>query len=324
MRIVFLGSGAFGIPSLDALAASGHAIMHVISQPDRPAGRGKTLTPTPVAQWALDRRIPLTRTADANAEEVLALLRGLAPECLVVIAFGQKLSDDLLQIAPRGGINLHSSLLPKYRGAAPINWAVIQNDAVAGVCVIEITSVMDAGDILAVAQTPVGETETAGELHDRLAVLGAPLLPQVLDDVAAGKEQRLAQDRTQFTRAPKLSREKAWVDFTQPASVVSARIRGMSPWPGVQVEVLDAEGQSRSPTLIVTLGKCRAVEGGAHETGICGTVLADRTIACGSGSLELLQVQPVGKRMMALADFANGHKFVAGVRVRSVMPVVGA
>ena len=176
MNIVFLGAGAFGIPSLDALAASAHKILHVFSQPDRPAGRGKHMTPTPVAQWALARGVALTRTENANAAENLQLLRDLKPDCLVVIAFGQKLSDELLAIAPHGGINLHSSLLPKYRGAAPINWAVINNDPLAGVSVIAITSVMDAGDILAAKSTPIGPSETAGELHDRLALLGAPLL----------------------------------------------------------------------------------------------------------------------------------------------------
>jgi methionyl-tRNA formyltransferase len=323
MRIVFLGAGGFGLPSLDALAASGHTLVHIVSQPDRPAGRGKTLRPTPVAQWALEHEIPLTRTSDANAPEILALLRDLVPECLVVIAFGQKLSDALLASAAHGGINLHSSLLPKYRGAAPINWAIIENDAIAGVCVIQVTAVMDAGDILAFASTPVADTETAGELHDRLATLGAPLLPQVLDALEAGTVRRLAQDPAQATRAPKLSREKAWIDFTQGAPTVSARIRGMSPWPGIQVEVVDAEGKSRSPALIVTLVKCRAIAGGAHAADKCGMVLPDRTVACGSGSVEILQLQPVGKRVMDLAAFVNGYGFVPGIRVRSVMPVVG-
>jgi methionyl-tRNA formyltransferase len=323
MRIVFLGSGAFGLPSLDALAASGHTLLHILSQPDRPAGRGKTLTPTPVAQWALDHHLPLTRTPDANAPDTLALLRDLAPDCLVVIAFGQKLSDPLLASAPHGGINLHSSLLPKYRGAAPINWAVIHNDPLAGVCVIQVTPVMDAGDILASASTPVADTETAGELHDRLATLGAPLLPQVLDALQSNTLHRLPQDPTLATRAPKLSREKAWIDFTQDAQTVSARIRGMSPWPGIQVEVLDPAGNPRTPPLIVTLVKCRALPGGPHAPEKCGTVLPDRTLACATGSVEILQLQPVGKRIMDLAAFANGYAFIPGIRVRSVMPIIG-
>jgi methionyl-tRNA formyltransferase len=324
MKIVFLGAGAFGIPSLAALAASGHELAHVISQPDRPAGRGKQLTPTPVSQWALERGVALTRTEDANGAEVLGLLREIGPACLVVIAFGQKLSPELLGIAAHGGINLHSSLLPKYRGAAPINWAVINGDAVAGVCVIEVTAMMDAGAILAEARTPVGDAETAGELHDRLAVLGAPLLPRVLDALGAGRVERRAQETALATRAPKLSREKAWVDFSQDAAAVSARIRGMSPWPGVQVEVLDAGGKVRT---VATLLKCRAVEKGQHDAERCGSVLADRTVACGRGSIELLTVQPVGKKPMDIAAFANGYGFGPGARLKGVIappPTAGA
>ncbi len=316
MNIVFLGSGAFAIPSLHAIADSSHRIVQVLSQPDRPAGRGKKLTPTAVAQWAMDREVPLTRTDHANAPDVLNQLRDLAPACIVVIAFGQKLSPELLSIAPHGGINLHSSLLPKYRGAAPINWAVINGDAEAGVSVIEVTAVMDAGAILAEARTAVGDAETAGELHDRLARLGGPLLPRVLDALEAGIVERRPQEAALATRAPKLSRELAWVDFTADARAVSARIRGLSPWPGVQVELLDAQGQVRATAAIL---KCRALAGGAHDAERCGLVLADRSVACGSGSLELLTLQPAGKKPMDGAAFANGYGLAPGARLRSVV-----
>jgi len=319
MDIVFLGSGAFGIPSLESLGRSGHRVLHVISQPDRPAGRGKHETPAPVAAWALAKGMPLTRTENANGADTLRLLRELKPECLVVIAFGQKLADELLALAPRGGINLHSSLLPKYRGAAPINWAVINDDALAGVSVIEVTSVMDAGDILAAASTPIGPAETAGELHDRLAQLGAPLLPEVLDRMAAGTVARVPQDPRQATRARKLSREIAWVDFSLPAAVVSARIRGMSPWPGVQIELTDATGK---PRVQATILKCQATALTAvHGPEDCGKVLTDRSIACGSGSVQILTIQPAGKKAMDAQAFANGYGLASGARVRSVVPV---
>jgi methionyl-tRNA formyltransferase len=319
MDIVFLGSGAFAIPSLEALLRSGHRLLHVFSQPDRPAGRGNKLTPTPVSQWALARAaegVQLTRVEDANQPETLEQLRRLAPGCLVVIAFGQKLSDELLGIAPHGGINLHSSLLPKYRGAAPINWAVINDDAEAGVSVIEVTRVMDAGAILAKASTPIGAAETAGELHDRLALLGAPLLPAVLEGLERGVVERIAQDASKATRAPKLSREMAWVDFTRPAAEVSARIRGLSPWPGVQVELIDAGGK---PRVRATVVKCQAsVSTAEHPAERCGMVLADRTVACGKGSLVLLMVQPAGKKGMDLQALANGYRYGPGARVASV------
>jgi len=319
MNIVFLGSGAFGVPSLEALAGSSHRILHVVSQPDRPAGRGKGLMGTAVSGWAMERGVPLLRVENVNAPETIEMLRGLRPDALVVIAFGQKLSDELLAIAPGRAINLHSSLLPKYRGAAPINWAVINNDAVAGVSVIEVTKVMDGGDIFASASTPIGEAETAGELHDRLAGLGSPLLPGVLDDFAAGRVTRVVQDPLLATRAPKLSREMAWVDFVSPAAIVSARIRGLSPWPGVQVEVVDAGGKLRATATVL---KCRATglrtQHGVEEWGM---VLGDRSVAWGVGSVELMVVQPVGKKAMELGAFANGYGFGAGARVRGVVAV---
>ena len=316
MKIVFLGAGAFGLPSLAALAASGHEVVGVISQPDRPAGRGGKMTATPVAAWAEGRGMKVLKTEDVNAAEALTAVRGMGAECLVVIAFGQKLSDEFLRVAKFGGINLHSSLLPKYRGAAPINWAVINGDAEAGVSVIEVTNVMDGGDILAEARTAVGEAETAGELHDRLAALGAPLLPRVLDELAAGTVRRVKQDVTLKSKAPKLSREIAWVDFSRPAAEVSARIRGLSPWPGVQVELTDAAGKVRGA---VTLLKCRAVGSTPHGAEQCGVVAKDRTVTCGAGAIEVITVLPAGKKAMGLAAFANGYGFGEGARVRSVV-----
>ena len=322
MNIVFLGSGAFALPALDALAGSRHRLVHILSQPDRPAGRdrgtGKKFAPTAVSEWALRHGAPLTRTDNANAPEVLALIRAAGAGCLVVIAFGQKLSDELLALTPHRPINLHSSLLPKYRGAAPINWAVIQNEPTAGVSVIEVTSVMDAGDILSQSATPVGETETAGELHDRLALLGAPLLPEVLDAMASGVVRRRSQDSAATTRAPKLSRELAWIDFSQAAPVVSARIRGMSPWPGIQVHLVDRAGTARST---LTLLKCRAVPSGPHAPAMCGAILPDQTIACGTGAVQILMLQPPGKKAMDLAAFINGHpEFTGGARLAPVVP----
>ncbi|MCL2640088.1 MAG: methionyl-tRNA formyltransferase [Phycisphaerales bacterium] len=325
MNIVFLGSGAFGIPSLRTFAeekeGGGHKILHIISQPDRPAGRGKHLTPTPVSAFAMEHAIPLTRTDNANAPEILQLLRKLKPDCLVVIAFGQKLSEELLAIAPHRAINLHSSLLPKYRGAAPINWTIINNDPVAGVCVIDVVSKMDAGDILAAAFTPTVSSETAGELHDCLAELGSPLIPQVLNQLAANTLIRTPQDHALATRAPKLSRELAWIDFNQSAAVVSARIRGLAPWPGVQVQLTDVQGK---PRTVVTILKCQASSSDhAHPSEQRGMVLPDKTVACAVGSVEILAVQPQGKKPMDLVAFANGYGYGPGARLSSLVAVPG-
>lgn len=316
MKILFLGSGAFGIPSLEALAVSGHSIVGIVTQPDRPAGRGKHLAETPIAQAAGAYGWPVIKPDHVNAPDVIAQLAALQPDCLVVIAFGQKLSDEILRLAPHGGINLHSSLLPKYRGAAPINWAVLNHDPIAGVCVIEVTHVMDGGAVLASASTPIGPAETAGELHDRLALLGAPLLPRVLDQLAEGQVTRTPQDKAFISKAPKLSRDLAWVDFTQPAELASARIRGLSPWPGVQVELTDPTGKPRTN---VTLLKCQAIGTSTHTLEQCGTVLADRTVACACGTLQLLTVQPAGKKPMDLQAFANGYGYAPGAKLRSLI-----
>jgi methionyl-tRNA formyltransferase len=176
---------------------------------------------------------------------------------------------------------------------------------------------MDAGDILASASTPIGPAETAGELHDRLADLGSPLLPKVLDEMAAGTLHRTPQDHAAATRARKLSREIAWVDFTQPAPLVSARIRGMSPWPGIQVEFIDSHAKPRTQATIL---KCRVTPSNSpHASQDCGKVLPDRSIACGIGSLEILTIQPAGKKPMDLQPFANGYGLSTGAHFKSVV-----
>jgi len=312
MRIVFMGSGAFGVPTLEAITGGGHELAGIVSQPDRPAGRGKELTPTPVSAWALAKGVRLERVENVNDAAGVAMLRGFEADILVVIAFGQKLSDEVLATAERGGINLHSSLLPKYRGAAPINWAIINGDKTAGVSVIEVMNVMDGGDVFATAETPVGASETAGELHDRLAVLGAPVMINVLNAIAAGTAQRLKQDKALASKAPKLKRELAWVDLAGTAEAASARVRGLSPWPGVQLELIDPTGK---PRVTGTLVKCEAVAG----NGVPGEVTRDGAIACGVGALKIHAFQPMGKRAMTVSDLVNGYKFGAGWRVRSVV-----
>jgi len=317
MKIVYFGSGAFGLPTLQLLQASPHQLVGVVSQPDRPAGRGRHLEPTPVTAWALERQVPLWRTPDANAPESLAWSAARGADCFVVIAFGQKLGTALLTLPPHGAINLHSSLLPRYRGAAPINWALLNNDAQTGVTVLRVSPVMDGGDILAADRTPIGPAETAGELHDRLAALGAPLVRQVLDGLAAGTLAGVPQDPAARTSAPKLSRAMAWVDFAQDAPRVAAHIRGLSPWPGCSVHLFDATGKLRTAATVL---KCQAnATQTAHPPELQGHILADRTVACGTGAIELLQIQPTGKKPMDSRAFANGYGMAPGARLVSVI-----
>lgn len=324
MKFVFLGAGAFAIAGAEAVVASPHTLGGVITQPDKPAGRGQEMTPTPIALTADAYGWELHKTADVNSPEMLEIVRAYQPDCLIVIAFGQKLSPELLALAPYGGINLHSSLLPNYRGAAPINWAIINDDPTSGCSVIQVTSVMDGGDILASVETPIGPAETAGELHERLANLGGPLLPQVLDAMANDTLTRTPQEECRACRAPKLNRQMAWVDFTQPAALVSARFRGMSPWPGIAVEVIDPTGKVRTTATIL---KCKATiptlgAATTYPPNLAGQVLDDRTIACGGGgALEIITIQPNGKKPMDLQAFANGYQLGAGWKLRSVIPV---
>jgi methionyl-tRNA formyltransferase len=319
MNIIFLSSGAFGLPTLKLLLASQHRILAVISQPDRPAGRGRHFTPTPVAQFAHTHGLPLTTTANVNAPEVLAPMAALAPDVLVVIAFGQKLSENLLAIAPHGGINLHASLLPEFRGAAPINRAILAGLTHTGVSVIRVTQRMDAGDILALGPTPIGDTETAGELHDRLADLGAPLLVRVLNQLDRGQPlYATPQDDSRASTAPKLTRAMGWVDFTQSATAVSARIRGLSPWPGCAVNVFTADAKLRTGAI---LHQCRAnAQAPLPPAAIPGTVLPDLTIACGTGTLSILTLQPAGRKVMDLPAFINGYGLAQGYRLESAPP----
>ena len=324
MNIIFFGSGAFGIPSLEALAASAHRILHVVSQPDRPAGRGKQLAGTPVSLWGAGAGLPLTRTENANAAEVVEMLRAPSPTAWWCLRSARSCRRNCSGFQRIGRSICIRRCCRSIARAAPINWAVINNDALAGVSVIEVTPRMDAGDILASASTPIGPAETAGELHDRLAKLGASLVPAVLDDIAAAKVRRIVQDELQSTRAPKLSREMAWVDFRQPAAAVSARIRGLSPWPGVQVELVDPSGK---PRALATILQCQAANGRdatvVHAAEDCGRVLSDLSVACGTGALQLLTVHPQNKKPMELAAFANGYGFAPGARLRSVVAVPG-
>ncbi len=302
LTILFAGSGAFGEPTLRALVAAGHRVVRVYTQPDRPAGRGKKLTPTPIATVAAELGLDVVRTANLNAEPLPAA------DVLVVIAFGQKIAPAAVAHARLGSVNLHASLLPKYRGAAPINWAVISGDAITGNSIIRLADKMDAGAVLGQSRVTIGESETVGELHDRLAADGAPLMLRVLSDLAAGTAVEVEQDHAAATIAPKLSRQTAVLDWTQPAAVVARRINGLSPWPGCRVRLVG----DIAPVASVTFTRARP---GGPSPAMPGTI--DGTgVAAGDGRLvEILEVQPEGRRPMATAEFRNGRPWRDGMRV---------
>ena len=305
LRILFAGSGQFGLPALEALAQR-HEIVHVYTQPDRPAGRGRKLAATPVAHFAASRGLPLTKTADFNAE-------ALPPaDALVVIAFGQKISEAAARHPRLGAMNLHASLLPRYRGAAPIHHALLNGESVVGNSVIRLARRIDSGAILGQSRLTVREAETTGELHDRLAEDGAPLLLRVLDDLNAGTAVEREQDHSAATFAPRLSREDAKLDFSRPASEVAARINGLSPWPGCHARLTAGAAPVDEMTLLRAREVADPSDGGPGDIGAAGYV------ACASGtSLEVLELQPRGKKPMLLDAYRNGHPWGPGMHLKS-------
>jgi len=312
MRIVFFGSGAFGLPTLEHLHDK-HDVVMVVSQPDKPAGRKRKLTPTPVAQWAIDHGLPLERVEDVNTPEFIRRCRDAQPDASVVIAFGQKLSPELIDAMGRLAVNLHASILPGYRGAAPINHAMIDNQPTTGVSVIALAQKMDAGDIYAKAATPIKPDETAGELHDRLARLGPMAIGQTLHGLANERLAPEPQDHDRATLAPKLSKADGFVDFTQPAAKARARIHGLTPWPGVAAQHVLADGTEADRLLLRRVADLDINHGQPP-----GTVLADACIACGEGTaIRLVEVQPPGKRTMPIADYLRGNALPVGSTFRS-------
>ncbi len=308
LTILFAGAGEFGRPTLDALVAAGHRVARVVTQPDRPAGRGRKLAPTPIAQRALELDLPLLRTADINAEDLPDA------DALVVIAFGQKIAAPILHRPRLGALNLHASLLPRHRGAAPIHAAILAGDTRTGNAVIRLADRMDAGAILALQPTPIGPTETAGELHDRLAALGPSLILKVLDDLANGVATETPQDESAATRAVKLSRATATLDFNQPAEVVARTIRGLSPWPGCRVKLLDAAGETKARLTLL----CAIATSDDERRWHPGEIALSGAIATPDGAVKVLRLQPEGGTPMTLDQYRNGHPWQPALRLQSI------
>ncbi|CAN5495924.1 methionyl-tRNA formyltransferase [soil metagenome] len=302
LKLIFAGSGEFGLPTLAALVDAGHDLLQVISQPDRSAGRGRKLTPTPIAQFALDRNLPLERTDNINA------LTLPPADVMVVIAFGQKIAPAVVDHPRLGSVNLHSSRLPRFRGAAPINWAILSGDAITGNSIIRLAAKMDAGKILAQSRLEIGEFETAGELHDRLSQNGVPLMLETLQALAARTAVESEQDHTQATLAPKLSRESAVLDWSQPPLMIARKINGLSPWPGCRVRLIDQAG-TEIARLTLLRARPLAVSHPGNGKLIGGTI---------DGNVEILDLQPEGKRPMTLAAYRNGYAWDDGFRVESI------
>ena len=307
MRIVFMGTPDFAVPSLERLIQAGHTVCGVFCQPDKPVGRHQNkLQAPPVKECALAHDIPVFQPVKLRDGTALAQIQELAPELIVVAAYGRILPDDILAAPPRGCINVHSSLLPKYRGAAPINWAVLNGDSETGVTIMHMAHDLDAGDIIDQAATPIDPDETVVSLHDRLAQMGAELLVKVVADIAAGTAARTPQDHGKATLAPMLSRELSPMDFTRPARELHNQVRGLIPWPAAVTEL----GGSRCKVFSTSVLD-------AHTDAAPGAILAAGKegiqVACGGGTvLRIDELQADGGKRMKAADYLRGHPIPVG------------
>ena len=299
MRIVFMGTPEFAVPSLKAVIGfPGAEVVGVFTQPDRPKGRGNNLTPSPVKVTALENGIPVFQPEKIRKDGVEDL-RALRPDLCVTAAFGQILSKEVLDIPPMGNINVHASLLPKHRGSAPIAWAIMRGDRKAGVTTMMMDEGIDTGDMLLRAETDIGESETCGELTERLSRIGAEVLKQTLEQLAAGTLKRTPQNNEEMTYDPMLKKEMGMTDFSGTAEETRGLINGLNPWPCVSIPC----GEGRIKLL-------RAVM--AESSGTPGSILrADPKegliIACGTGAVRILELQAPGGKRMRPEDYLRGH-----------------
>ena len=296
-RLVFMGTPEFAVPSLRALADDGrYDIVGVITQPDRPAGRGKELTACPVKQFAQARGLSVFQFERIRKPEGVAQMKALAPDVVITAAFGQILTQELLDIPRFGTLNVHASLLPKHRGSAPINWCILQGERVSGVTIMKTDAGMDTGDMLRSVATPIGELETAGELMGRIADLGAKLLAETLPDYLEGKVTLIPQDPEAASYEPMLDKVMGEIDWNRPASEIACQVRGLNPWPCAYTDMNGG---------LLKLYLARAVDSDVEA--VPGAVVASSPkeglfVRCGEGALEVLELQaPGGKRMTAKA-----------------------
>jgi len=335
MKIVYLGSGEFGIESLNALAGSGHSLQFIVTQAPHPAGRGRKPRPTPVARWANTHSTPFIETEDVNAPQLIEKVAHYEPDLIVVIAFGRKIGNDLINLPPfllspapaspdasRGGgqestgaINVHASLLPKYRGAAPVNWAIINGEKQTGISIITLSEKMDAGKILAREKTDILENETAGELHDRLAQMAAPLLLKTIDKITDGSIVYTEQDHSKATLAPKLKKSDGFLDFSESAKTLEGKIRGLWPWPGASATYLS---KKTNKSVRATIAMSEVVETSNPADLPAGTLDENLNIICGENALKIIKIKPTGSRLMHFKDFVNGRHTRPGDRFMKI------
>jgi methionyl-tRNA formyltransferase len=309
MRVVFCGTPQFAVPSLESLVHNNFDVRLVVTQPDRPQGRGMELTASPVKKTALQFGLPVEQPEKIKKnEEFQQQLRQIGPECIIVVGYGRIIPPWMLQLPRHGNINVHGSLLPKYRGAAPIQWAIARGETVTGVTTMLLDEGLDTGNILLQRELPILPDDTSVSLAPRLAAIGADLLVETLKGLEQGSIASIPQDNSQATLAPILTREDGLVDFQRPAEEIYNRMRGFQPWPGAYTQL---RGKNLKLVAAQPAHESFIVEAGEMK------VQGERLFAgCGSGtSLELLQVQPEGKKALSAREFINGYHPAQGERL---------
>jgi len=311
MRIAFLGTPEFAVPSLEAVAGAGHEIAAVVCRPDRPSGRGLAAQQAPVARAARARGLPLLQPEKVNAPESVEALRATRPEILVVVAFGAILKPALLTLAPRGAANVHGSLLPAYRGAAPIARAIQAGESFTGITTMHLVEEMDAGDMILQRCAGIGPDETSGELSARLAAIGAELLVETLRRLERGDAPRIAQDASRATFAPRLEKEHGRIDWTLDAIALHNFIRAMAPWPGAATHAGGRSLAVRRARPLDRLVRAGVAGGSILEVTRAGALV----VQTGEGAIALEEVQPENRRAMTGAEFARGARLGPGGRL---------
>jgi len=313
LNIVFFGTGQLGVPVLNALIVNQAPVKLVVTAPDRPAGRGLKIRYSPLKQAAIDAHLPLLQPADVNDPYTIEHIRQHRADIGLIIAYGQKLTPELIAAFPNGIINLHASLLPKYRGAAPINWAIINGEETTGLTVMQIDERIDTGAILAQLPLAIEPTERADELHDRLAQAAGPFVLDTIRQIQTSTLQPIPQNSTKATHAPKLNKAMSNIDWNWPSHKVANLIRGLWPWPAAKSLFVP---QTAKP-LQVSLARAKALPHTSTENAP-GTVLKDFSIACGSGTIDLMELKPAGGRMMTWQEFINGRHVKPGDKFSSL------
>lgn len=308
MKILFLGTSSFGLPALQCLLNSRHEILAIITQPDRPQGRGKKIIPSPIKSFALSKKITVYQPESIRDPSFGNLLKSWSPEIIVVIAYGQIIPRHILSIPPQGCINVHASLLPKYRGAAPIPWAILKGEKRTGVTTMFMDEGLDTGPILLTRETEIGLEESAGELHDRLAQIGSDLLLQTLEGLEEGKLIPQLQDNSQATYAPKITKEMARLNWQKPATELFDHLRAFDPWPGAFTFFNNRLFKMFRPRFFAGMEEITKEPPGT----IVGLSSEEIIIATGRGYLKIGEVQLENRARMKVAEFLRGHPLTPG------------